>query len=54
MVDDVGDVPMILYHLLVVTAALIGGTCLDGFGHLYIDLDVLSLLFGSVEQLFIF
>lgn len=51
---DVGDVPVILDHLLVVAAALIGGACLDGIGHLYINLDVFSLEFGGVEQLFIF
>jgi hypothetical protein len=54
MGDDVGDVRVILDHLLVVATALVGGACLDSIGHLYINFDVFSLEFRGVEQLFIF
>ena len=54
MGDDALDAMVILDHLLVVAAALVGRAGLDGQADQLIDLLQPSVLFGRLEQLPVF
>lgn len=51
MLDYFGNGAMILHHLLVMAAALGGGSCFDELAHQYVDLQGLSLMPIGLEEL---